>query len=115
VQFNGSKGRIEYKVVETSYVNAAGDKADEGAQIGKSIVVLPMFGEPYAVTAEEGIGGHGGGDSVMLNDIFGNPQPDRFKRAAGVEQGAMSILTGIAANKSIAGGMPVRVADLIRL
>jgi hypothetical protein len=101
--------------VETSYVNAAGDKADEGAQIGKSIIVLPMFGEPYAVTADEGIGGHGGGDAVMLNDIFGNPQPDRFKRAAGVEQGAMSILTGIAANKSIAGGMPVKVADLIRL
>jgi predicted dehydrogenase len=115
VQFNGSKGRIEYKVVETSYINAAGDKSSEGAQIGKSIVVLPMFGEPYSVNADEATGAHGGGDAVMLEDIFGSPPDDRFKRAAGVEQGAMSILTGIAANKSIAGGIPVKVRDLITL
>ena len=49
----------------------------------------------------------------MLNDIFGDPAPDPFKRAATHIDGAYSILTGIAANKSIASGMPVRVKDLI--
>ena len=30
VEFNGSKGRIEYHAVEKSYINAGGDKKDEG-------------------------------------------------------------------------------------
>ncbi len=114
VSFNGSKGRIEYQVRENSYINGAGSRADEGSQKGKSIVVYPMFGEPYEVTTEEGVGGHGGGDSVMLNDIFGTPAPDRFARAASHIDGAMSILTGIAANHSIASGMPVKISELVR-
>jgi hypothetical protein len=74
-----------------------------------------MFGKPYDVEVEEGEGGHGGGDKVMLNDIFGNPPEDVFKRAAGYEDGARSILTGIAANKSIASGRPIDVDTLIDL
>jgi hypothetical protein len=43
----------------------------------------------------------------MLDEIFGtNPPPDKFKRAAGVDAGIMSIMTGICANKAIASGMP---------
>lgn len=53
VVFNGTKGRIEMKIVEKSYVNSGGDKADEGALIGKSIKVFPMFDEPYEVKIEE--------------------------------------------------------------
>jgi hypothetical protein len=49
----------------------------------------------------------------MLNDIFGTPEPDRFKRAATHIDGAFSILTGIAANKSIASGMPVSIRNLV--
>ena len=41
VAFNGSKGRIEAKVVEQSYINSGGDKALEGAVCGKKIDVLP--------------------------------------------------------------------------
>ena len=50
----------------------------------------------------------------MLNDIF-NPEPpaDPFNRAAGYIDGCMSILTGIAANRSMATGMPVDVKDLV--
>jgi len=109
VSFNGSKGRIEYKVAEKSYINAGGDKNDEGAVTDKEITVFPMFGEPYAVAVETKAGSHGGGDIVMLEDIFGNPVPDRFKRAAGVKDGVMSIMTGICANKAIASGMPQQV------
>ena len=77
-------------------------------------MVFPMFGQPYRVEAEEGIGGHGGGDRVLLNDIFGTPDYDRFERAASHVDGAMSILTGVAANKSIASGEPINIKDLIK-
>jgi len=113
VNFNGSKGRIEYKVTEQCYVNAGGNKEDEGALKDKEIVVWPMFGAPYTVETEDTVGGHGGGDTVLLNDLFGTPEPDKFKRAASHIDGAMSILTGIAANKSIAGGLPVKIRDLV--
>ena len=74
-----------------------------------------MFGEPYEVAIEEGKGGHGGGDTVLLNDIFGIPEFDPFNRAASHVDGAMSILTGIAANKSIASGLPVDVKTLVEI
>lgn len=113
VVFNGSKGRIEVKVVENSYVNAGGSQDDEGKAKSKTITVHPMFGAPYTVDIEEGEGGHGGGDPVLLNDIFGTPVDDPFHRAASHVDGAMSILTGVAANKSIASGLPVNIKDLV--
>jgi predicted dehydrogenase len=114
IAFNGSKGRLEVNVVEKSYINAGGEKGDEGALVGKKLTVKPMFGKPYEVSFDEVKGGHGGGDVVMLNDIFSaNPPPDRFKRAASHVDGAYSILTGIAANKSIASGLPVKIKDLV--
>jgi len=114
VAINGSKGRIEYHVTEQTYINAGGEPGIEGAYKGSYIKVHPMFGQPYEVEVIKQAGGHGGGDRVMLEDIFGTPAEDRFKRAAGVEAGCSSILTGIAANKSIAGGNPVNVKDLVK-
>jgi hypothetical protein len=100
---------------ESPYINSGGEKTDEGALIGTKLLFRPMFGLPEEISFEEGKGGHGGGDTVMLNDIFGEPEPDPFKRAASHIDGAYSILTGIAANKSIASGLPVRIKDLISL
>jgi predicted dehydrogenase len=114
VVFNGSKGRLEVNVVEKSYVNAGGAKSDEGALKGKQLKVFPMFAEPYLVDVEEGVGGHGGGDRVMLNDIFGVPAEDRLKRASSHVDGAKSILTGIAGNISLRTGLPVRVKELVQ-
>ena len=114
VVFNGSKGRIEMKCIEKSYINAGGDKADEGALTGRTLQVHPMFGAPYDVEVEIKPGGHGGGDPVLLNDIFGVPEHDPWNRAASHVDGAMSILTGVAGNKSIAGGMPVDIASLVK-
>lgn len=114
VSINGSKGRIEVNVKEQSYVNAGGKPETEGALVYKKIFVHPMLGEPYEVKFDEGKGGHGGGDEVLLNDLFGTPVEDKFKRAANHVDGAMSILTGIAANKSIATTMPVKIDDLVK-
>ena len=114
VAFNGSKGRIQVSIVEKSYVNSGGALGMEGAVEGRSISVFPMFGEPYEVEIEDAKGGHGGGDPILLNDIFGTPKEDKFNRAASHEDGAMSILTGIAANKSIATGMPIEIENLVK-
>ena len=113
VCMTGTKGRIELEVVEAVYINGCGASSSEGVVSGKKITVYPMFGDAYNVPIEEGVGGHGGGDKVLLNDLFGVPEYDPFNRAASHIDGAMSILTGIAANKSIAGGMPVDIKTLV--
>ncbi|KFY92449.1 hypothetical protein V498_04940 [Pseudogymnoascus sp. VKM F-4517 (FW-2822)] len=114
VCFNGSKGRLEVNVIEKSYVNGGGDRNLEGAVDDIDITVHPLFGESYKVSIDQGQGGHGGGDPVLLNDLFGQPAPDRFNRAASHIDGAMSILTGIAANQSIRTGQAVQVKGLVQ-
>lgn len=113
VTFTGTKGRMEVDVSETIYVNAGGDSAKEGAAKERSITVFPQFEVPYQVEIPEAEGGHGGGDPILLNDLFGVPEYDELHRAASHVDGAMSILTGIAANKSIATGLPVNIKDLV--
>ena len=113
VAFNGSKGRIQILVAEHSYVSAGEEAAAEGVTRTKRITVFPMWGEPYDIEIPKGVGGHGGGDTVMLDDIFGEPKPDPYQRAASHIDGAMSILTGIAGNKSMRTGLPVRVDELV--
>ena len=113
VCMTGTKGRVELEVIEAVYINGSGASSSEGVVAGKKITVYPMFGDAYNVPIEEGVGGHGGGDKVLLNDLFGVPEYDPFNRAASHIDGAMSILTGIAANKSIAGGMPVDIKTLV--
>ena len=114
VVFNGSKGRIELKLVEKSYVSGEDSMVHYGETSKEELWVYPMFSPPYKVAVERKPGGHGGGDPVLLNDIFGVPEYDPFNRAASHVDGAMSILTGVAANKSIASGMPVNIAELVR-
>ena len=114
VMINGTKGRLEYHSVERPYINAGGDKKDEGALKYSSIRVYPMFGDPYDVHVKTGEGGHGGGDPVMLDDIFlENPPYDEFHRAADFHDGVKSILVGIAGNKSIASGQMINIDSLI--
>ncbi|MGA2976095.1 MAG: Gfo/Idh/MocA family oxidoreductase [Spirochaetia bacterium] len=115
VNFTGTKGRLEVEVVERSYVSLAGERDLEGAANDRRITVRPLFAPPYQVEIPGGEGGHGGGDPALLNDLFGTPGPDPFNRAASHMDGAWSILTGIAANKSIRTGSPVDVDALVKL
>jgi predicted dehydrogenase len=115
VSFNGTKGRIDARIIEKSYVNSGGKKAEEGQLEQVSIVVSPMFDTPYEVEVETTEGGHGGGDTALLEDLFGNPQSDVFNRAASHVDGAMSIMTGIAGNHSLKTGNAVIIKDLINL
>jgi predicted dehydrogenase len=62
--------------------------------------------------------GHGGADKRMTDVLFGpagGPTADPLGRAATERDGAMSLLTGLAANASLERGAAVRVADLLDL
>ncbi|KWX74761.1 Gfo/Idh/MocA family protein [Paenibacillus jilunlii] len=115
IVFNGTEGRMEVRVTEQSYVNSGGKKENEGALEGVNITIYPHFKEPYRVQFESSAGGHGGGDPVLLRDIFDRKQEDRFGRAASHKDGAMSIMTGIAANRSMRTGQPVKVDDIWKM
>lgn len=113
VFFTGTKGRIELVVTQKVPNPDDVESIHDAAITGKSITVFPMFKAPYTVEIPEAEGGHGGADPILLADIFGESKPDPLKRAAGHIAGAMSCLTGIAANKSIATGMPVDIKSLV--
>ena len=113
VQFNGTKGRLEHDCMEASYIS--GDGTIPGGLIpgATHTKVFPNFQGPYDVEVRTGEGGHGGGDVVMLADIFNGGGDDPLMRSADYVEGAYSILTGIAANKSFETGQAVMVADLV--
>ncbi|KAI0126870.1 NAD-binding Rossmann fold oxidoreductase family protein [Xylariales sp. AK1849] len=115
VNFNGTGGRLELEVVENSYVNSGGDQAKEGSIEKTTLVLRPLLEKPQNIEIPEGVGAHGGGDTVLLNDIFGEPVSDKYMRAASHVDGALSILTGIAGNKSIATGQVVDVDDILKI
>lgn len=119
VNFNGTGGRLEVEVVENSYVNSGGEQVDEGALEKRSIVLRKLFEKPREIEIDEGEeshGAHGGGDEVLLNDLFGEgSETDEYLRAASHIDGAASILTGIAANRSIVTGRVVYVDDILKV
>jgi len=115
VAFNGSKGRLEHICMETSYTSGDGSIPGELIPQGTKISIHPQFLVAYDVEVDEGGGGHGGADPLLMADIFA-PQPpaDPYLRAADHRAGAYSILTGIAANRSIESDQPIRVDSLVR-
>lgn len=116
VAFNGTKGRIELNHQESSYINAGNGSLTEGTSSSEQILLMPHFQKPEVIDIPLSSGGHGGGDPVMLEALFGVEKPlDPLNRAANHLDGARSILTGIAANQSFSTGMPIRVDDLIRI
>ncbi|AHF90350.1 dehydrogenase [Opitutaceae bacterium TAV5] len=76
--------------------------------------IYPHNGPMYEVPVANAVGGHGGADPVLLEDLFGAAPPfDPCRRAADERAGAMSILIGIAANHSIATGRQMLIDDLV--
>ncbi len=120
VTFTGERGRIEYEENHGPHlVDENGRKVinDEHSHSGgQSLKVFPHFKPPYEVAIETKSGGHGGGDPLLQEQIFKkNPPHDVLGRSAGHEQGAASILVGIAANRSMESGKEVTIADLVTL
>ncbi|MGW0948048.1 hypothetical protein ACWD4O_36605 [Streptomyces sp. NPDC002623] len=67
------------------------------------------------VVIPDGIGGPGGGDAVLLQDIFCRDlrlHTDPLGRAAGRLDGVRAVAVGIAANESLRTAQPVSITDL---
>jgi hypothetical protein len=80
------------------------------------IMVMNNFKDYEWVKVPKTSGGHGGGDQRWQDKIFRNPMaPDPLNHAAGSRDGAMSILIGIAARKSITENRPVQISELTDL
>jgi predicted dehydrogenase len=116
IAFLGTKGRLEFEDIEVAAINV-GQTADSKniTSKGQRITLFPQFQPAQNVEIPAAIGGHGGGDAPLLEDIFGKPKKDPYNRAADHIAGARSILTGIAANISFSTGMPVKVDALVKL
>jgi len=114
IAFNGDRGRLEHRACENTYISGDGTVPGELAKHNVSITHIPAFEAPRQIEVRTGSGGHGGGDSPLLDDVFlPDPPADPLRRKAGHLDGAFSILTGVAAYHSIDTGKPVKISDLV--
>jgi predicted dehydrogenase len=111
IAFNGTKGRLEHRIVEQA--GAAGANNVQSKSENVSTRIIPLRGAARDIEPWTGTGGHGGGDDVMLKEIFGQAPADQFKRISDERAGAYSALVGIAANRCFETGQSVRIADLV--
>jgi len=114
IKFHGTKGELTHRHVEVHGVfGGVRDKAQEDAM---TTTLHLAGGRPEAVEVWAGHGDHGGADPVMLGYLFEpeSMEPDRYNRASTHKEGAWSILTGIAANASIASGLTVDVDRMLK-
>jgi len=115
IVFNGTKGRLEHRIEEKIYVSGTDTEQGGIKEGGTETKIIPLRGPADTVDVWTGEGGHGGGDKLLLDDLFLPEKPaDKYLRAADHRGGAWSILTGIAANRSFETGNPVKTADLVQ-
>jgi predicted dehydrogenase len=114
VAFNGTKGRLEHSDVESVYRPGADARHVGRGPVGVATRLIPLRGAARDIEPRKGDGGHGGGDPLMLADLYLPETPaDPTFRASDEHGGAASCLIGAAANRSFLDGQPVRIADLV--
>ena len=127
IAFNGTKGRLE-AWLDIPFLDERGldqeamhaiEMSGEGGEKGQvqPIIVHNLWNKQYkTVGVSTTAGGHGGGDQGLQDRLFRNPEaPDPYNHTAGVRDGAMSILVGVAVRKSIESGRPIRIEELTTL
>ena len=92
---------------------SAGATNYQADQDRERIRVIPLRGKAQDLEVWTGTGGHGGGDTIMLTEVFGTAEPDKYKRAADERSGLYSSLVGASANKSFVTGNAVKVEELV--
>lgn len=104
IAFNGTKGRLDFWMHERQPWPM--DDYDE-------LQITDNFGKTEYIRLPYIKGDHGGADPIMKDKIFKDPTlPDPLKQAANMRDGAMAVLIGVAARKSIDTGKVISIADL---
>ena len=127
IAFNGKEGRIEswqdIPYQDEDSLNQEQKHAIEMSQNkdaipGKfrEIMLMKNFDKEHEIIKiPQYAGGHGGGDKRMHHRIFKDPADNPHNILAGTRDGAMSVLIGIAARKSIEQKRPVKISELTDL
>lgn len=127
IAFNGMKGRLEtwedipylQKTPDDQSLHHAIEMTQADDAIPgeiREIMVMDNFAKNYEIYTTPKIkGGHGGGDIRLQKRIFVDKNDNPHHVMAGTRDGAMSILIGIAARKSIALKRPVKISELTDL
>ena len=102
IAFNGTEGRMDAWIQESNPTTDV--NYDE-------IVVYKNFGKRQYIQIPKGAG-HGGGDKLLKDQIFIPETADPLKQAAGIRDGALACLVGIAARKSIVSVKPQLIEEL---
>lgn len=127
VAFNGTRGRIELDVVENphrakddteidpSARGAGTEQSTPAAEVrpeGSRILLQRHWERAQEVDIPVGVGGHGGGDQKLLDDVFRRTGEDPYGHRAGWVAGLRSVAIGIAANESMITNNSVRTDSL---
>ncbi|SDM71535.1 Gfo/Idh/MocA family protein [Kriegella aquimaris] len=126
VAFNGTEGRIEAwvdipynKNIELDQSKLHTEEMDQAGNEGmeqQPIIIHRLWKDYDNLNVVSEKGGHGGGDKRLQDSLFLNPsEQDPYGRSAGLRDGAMSCLIGIAAVRSIEEGTVVKIKDLTEL
>lgn len=127
IAFNGMNGRMEtwedipylQKTMDDQASRHATEMSNSDDAISgefREILVMDNFEKNYEIFTTPKIkGGHGGGDVRMHRRIFVDKKDNPHNVMAGTREGAMSILIGIAARKSIELKRPVKISELTDL
>ncbi|AJY47407.1 Gfo/Idh/MocA family protein [Martelella endophytica] len=113
IKFYGTKGELSHRHVEVHGVfGGKRDKADGSESMTTTLHIAGQ--QPENLKVWEGAGDHGGADPVMLGYLFDpDAEADRYGRSSSHVDGAWSILTGIAANRSMETGETVHVEKFL--
>lgn len=126
IAFNGHRGRIEAwldipwmknEQLDQESLHAAEMNQTSGNDTIHEPLVLYKNWEDYAIIqVGSERSGHGGGDRRLHDKLFKNPDAaDPYQHSAGLRDGVMSVLVGVAARKSIAANAPIRISSLTDL
>lgn len=102
IAFTGTRGRIDAWIEESNPVEP---KEYDEIVVTKNFSTREFIRVPHS-------SGHGGGDRLMKDSIFGINTSDPLHQSASVRDGALSILVGIAARNSCETGAPIKIAEL---
>jgi predicted dehydrogenase len=106
IGFNGIKGRLD----AAKDIPLLSSVTTDSGQTADTVIYSSLKGTRENIKVPRKPGSHGGADREMLKDIFSDGA--RSQKSAGTRDGALSLLIGVAARKSIETGKVIRIKDL---